>query len=351
MTLDILQSKENILVPPMTSNLQKKISRARESRNVRDRKLAGVREYLGVVELKPNVTEDKIKEFMESVIDDKDSAIEYLILNSIVANGSEKAVSYHLLSLLRYSVNTTEFREDQWISLFLVLADAADEMTKTNGPVAPYDYRISYISEGLAEDILRSVPANKRTELVVKAIEDGKAKSWVIGFVFHTLQNHSKRKSVWGEYKSWLKPSEIEVITQKTIRKIKEELSNEYYNYPAPMYMMLLWWKYGDTEEFIQWIESKTVSDLDFVRFVTVFSEKALLWTGKLQSEVVWIVYTEILEKIFCSKEFLERLKSISQSDSDVKEAAKELLRRIEFEEEAAKRGLEFTKFFGSFYM
>ena len=125
---------------------------------------------------------------MKCVVSDKNSAIEILIINAIISKNLTKSLSYQLLAKLLHRTIFPDYSEEQWISLFFVLADVTDEMTKVSGPVSPSRYRILHLCTWISEDIVRYLAPEKRAKYLLKAIETGKAKSFIVSFIRYILE-------------------------------------------------------------------------------------------------------------------------------------------------------------------
>lgn len=145
MSLTLQSNHENEIAPPMTEGLWEKLQLARKQRLIREDNFERISSYTGSKCLKPEIAEDEVKTFMECVVSDKDTAIELLFINSIVSNSLTKSLSYHLLFKLFNRTVFRNFTEEHWISLFFVLTDVTDELTKVSGPVSPSRYRILHL--------------------------------------------------------------------------------------------------------------------------------------------------------------------------------------------------------------
>ena len=188
MSLALQNNHENEITPPMIESLWKKLQLARNQRLVREENFERISSYTGSKYLKPDITEDQIEYFMECVVSDKDAAIELLALNSIVSKSLTKSLSYYLLFRLFNRSIFRNFTEEQWVSLFFLLADVTDELTKVSGPISPSRYRISHLCTWILEDIVRYIFPSKRLKMLLKAIETGKAKSFVVSFLRYILK-------------------------------------------------------------------------------------------------------------------------------------------------------------------
>lgn len=349
MKLELQRENENLIVPPMTEELLSKLKDAQFERSVRDNRLAGLRSITGVTNIQPVVKRAEIKAFMNSVTTDYELAIETLIVNSITRPNSEKSVSYQLLSKLKRNTYLTEYNEEEWIALFFLLADTADEMSKILGAVAPSSYRIVDICEELSERILRYITPEKRADSILNSIKNGKASSFVINFVLHTLQKHREMDTKFEYFIPWLKPAKLEKIRLETLKRVKKIVNGGIKGFVDPLCLFLFWYEFDDDsnrKELREWIRENTKSDENFVFFISLFSEKARIVESLIQSKIVWVVYTNILENVTGDISFLKRLKQISVNDSRLGEIAKELLSRIEIERKAKERGLRVRKYF-----
>ena len=341
---------ENVVVPPMTESLRNKLNEARLEKIARDENLAGIRAYTGIKHVKPDISEDDIEFFMNCLVSDKEQAIEILIINSIIGENSKGSLSYYLLKTLHRKIIFSEFSDEQLCSLFHILADVTDEMTKISGPIAPSMYRISYKCTSISKDIIKAIPSSKRKKTLITALDNGNAKSFVISFIWRILIEHKERSSFWETYVPLLSRPELKKIEEIAFTNVKEILNNGMQSVPDSIYLFLFWYELGtdrDRIELRNWIQSKTHSDGEFIQFISVFSEKARIRMCFTEESVIWVVYTEILELILGNRKFIDRLKDISNRDTKVAPIAKELLERIRTEKKLKKAGKTLRKFFG----
>ena len=351
MNVKLETSFESVITPPMTERLRGKLMLARKQRRVREENFERISSYTGSSCLKPEVTEDEVKNFMECVASDKDTAIELLIINAIVSKSLTKSLSYHLLSKLLHRTIFPDYTEEQWVSLFFILADVTDELTKVSGPVSPSRYRISHLCTWILEDIVRYISPDKRLKMLLKAIETGKAKSFVVSFMRYILKEHKARKSNWKNFIPFLENSELKKIQERTLINVKEILDNGIMSVPDSVHLFLYWFEFGSDEphkEIREWIDKNTRTDEKFIQFVSVFSEKARIMHYDFDSDTIWVVYTDILEMLLGDSKFLDRLKRISSETNSTGNMAGELISRIEHEKKLKEDGLELSKFLGT---
>ena len=333
----------------MTKSLYEKLCVAREEKFDRDRKLLGIRSYVGIKYAKPDITDDEVEFFMNCVTSDRDNAIEILILNSIVGLSSENSLSYHMLRILSRRIFSSQYSEEQWLSLFYVLADVTDEMTKINGPASPARNRISYKSSALSEEIIRKVSPEKRANVLLRALKYGKARSFVISILWRILRNHKYKNSFWRKFVPLLEQPDLDRIEQDALESVKKILKNGIHSVPDSIYLFLYWFEFGGDNEICElrnWIYKNTQTNEDFVNFISVFSERARIRFSKTDDDIIWVVYFDLLEKILGNQRFLDRLNDLSKMDCEDGRKAKELLKRIKNEEKLIKEGRMLSKYF-----
>ena len=349
MSVELLPYSNNVFTPPMTKSLYEKLCVARDEKFDRDRNLLGIRAYVGIKYAKPEITDDEVEFFMNCVTSDRDNAIEILILNSIVGLSSENSLSYHMLRILSQRIFNSQFSEEQWISLFYVLADVTDEMTKINGPACPSRNRISYKSSALSEEIIRKLSSEKRANALLQVLKYGKARSFVISLLWRILSNHKYKKSFWRKFVPLLEQSELDRIEREALVSVRKILNNGIHSVPDPIYLFLYWFEFGDDSEICDlrnWIHENTKTDEEFVNFISAFSEKARIRFSKTDDDIIWVVYTDLLEKILGDQKFLDRLLELSKIDCQAGKKANELLRRIKDEEKLIRDGHMLSKYF-----
>ena len=119
---------------------------------------------------------------------------------------------------------------------------------------------------------------------------------------------------------------------------------------PDSVLLFLYRFEFGSDEphkEIREWIVENTRTDEEFIEFISVFSEKARNTNYEFNSDIVWVVYTDILEMILGNSKFLGRLKEISSETNRRRNMAAELISRIEHEKNLKDDGLELSKILG----
>ena len=344
-----MQCDDENFTPPMTKKLYDKLIVAREEKIDRDRRVTGILSFAGIKHLKPEITDDEVEFFMDCVTSDRDNAIEILIINSIVGLSSENSLSYHMLRKLSLRIINTQYSEEQWMSLFYVLADVTDEMTKINGPACPSRNRISYKSSALSEEILRKISPEKRANALLQVLKYGKARTFVISLLWRILCNHKYKKLFWRKFVPLLEQSELDRIEREALESVRKILNNGIHNVPESIYLFLYWFEFGDDSEVCDlrnWIHENTKTDEEFVNFISAFSEKARIRISRTDDDIIWVVYTDLLEKILGNRQFLDRLNDLGKMNCAAGRKAKELLRRINDEEKLVRDGRLLSKYF-----
>lgn len=325
------------------SYLRDRIKESRLRRETYDKKFADIRRAMGVTQVKPEVTEIDLKNFIDVVGRDKKSATEELILKSVVGSSTEKSIAFEVLNQLNSRFVIEGMNTIQQKSLLEVLSNGTDEMARVTGPVAPYKYNVFRMSTWLSVSIYRCLDSSERLDCLLSSIKDGVAWSWLMYFAMFVIHKHQIGDTAIRQHIPWLKDHEL--LETKTIAmgRMQGLLNDGCYNLYQPLYLFLFWWIIGNEEErqeMKEWVKANTKTDQDFVRFVNVFSEKALLRKQEGCAATIWVVYTETLEPFFSKRNLVARLRDVSHLEGQTGETATELLRRIEFADNARAKGI-----------
>lgn len=343
MTVLNLLETENDHVDHFKLSMEEKIRRAVINQKNRDKQLAGLRQLNGNREVRPSVDETDIEEFLDAAVTNKEDAVEFLILNSILSENQHKSVSFQLLSSLTYCTELSTVSDDQRIAVIEAVADATDEMAKLSGSFNVSSYNIFFMSESISKKFLRSLPLDSRMRVLMKILKEGKAYSWLVFFARVVIRDHQIGDTSFAKFVPWLEENEIEIVKETTIQRLGTIMRKHYDSVSDPFQLHLFWLQHGsdeDREWLKKWVEEKTKKDERFVDFVENFTGRAVLSTGKYIPDSVQIAYLETLGSLVEIKTLVQRLKKITQKESVYRERSEKLLQTVLFTLSAKERGL-----------
>ena len=333
---------ENSLYESMP-DLKEKIQREKKARQARDRKLQGIRNFMGITEVRPYVEKTEVSDFLKTTVTDKEKAVEILILNSVINTPNEKSMSYELLTTLNYKTEISEIKKKQRISLIEVIADSVDEMAKLSGSFDAKIYNIFYASDSITVRLLRSLTPKKRWNLLLKILENGKSTSWLVYFARQIIVDHEDKYSRMTNFLPWLDQDQLKIIRELTDRKLRTILRQDFYSSSDPLQFFLFWIHIGNENEksvLREWVRTRTTKNSEFVRFVKMFTGRASLYNGSFPFEEIRIAFTETVSTIMDIDKIVNRLQEISNENDEVGRISLDLLRTFEYTLSARKQGL-----------
>lgn len=314
--------------------LEEKIRNEKSARLSRDQRLKGVRKFIGITDIRPQIEKTDIKEFLKTTVKDKEKAIEILILNSIVNYPNEKSMAFQLLSSLNYGTRISEIKTKQRIALVEVLADSVDEMAKLSGSFESKFYNIFVVCEFVVLKIFKSLSAENRWNLLLNMLQNGNAKSWVYYIARQIILDHENDYATLPQYSTWLEKDNIEKIKEITIKRLPTIIEQSYYSSSDPLQLFLFCIQFGgkkDKDWLREWVKERTSDNKEFVKFVEHFTSIATVYNEKLSSEEVEIAFSQILNSIISTDIAVNRLRDISKQKDKVGEKALELLQIFEY--------------------
>ena len=178
------------------------------------------------------------------------------------------------------------------------------------------------------------LPHERRTEIIVDIIENGKAISWIMFFVLNLMQSRRVFVRNSDNERSRLSNEEMALYANSAKARILEVLEDGLERPSKPLYMFALWWEISTESEkadIKNWVARHVKEDIDFLRFVGSFYRKQLFMEGIKIADVKWRVLAKMLESFISFDYVKRRLESIAENESEVGEAAREILGRLEY--------------------
>lgn len=297
--------------------------------------LNAARRVAGITCVRPVIYPEEIVDFVRLAKKSKKKAIESLLEDSFVNFKTYETPTHKLLFRLYSRTDLDQFSYSEIISVFYTLADIVDDLSRINGPVALMEQNPIYTANLLSNRLLKQLPVQKRKKAICKAIKYGKARSWIIYFAWRLVTEHGKEnKESRFRKKPWLSPEELPIYVNLAKTRLKRILEEGFKETSNPYYLFRFWHEIADEDEMKimnEWITENTKSDLDFLRFIDVFSEKMV---KKEKSPTVKFIYTILISKLNFFIEFdevSERLRKIKKSNKKYSDLATELIERLEY--------------------
>ena len=328
--------------------LKEKIRREKIARQTRDKRLKGIRKFMGIGEVRPHVKKKEVRDFLKIAVTNKQKAVEILILKSVVSSSNEKSTSFQILSTLNYGTELSEITSDQRVALIETIADAADEMLSLTGSVTPL-YNIYILCKSLSTKLLASMPPKSRRRMLLRIIQEGNANTWLVYFARRIIQYHETGETVLRRFSPWLEKETLDDVRKIMIKKLRSNMSEQYYNGFYPLQFFLSWIQVGNENErnwLRNWVNTHIKTDKEYVRFVEMFTGTATLINGSFPVDEVKIAYIETIESIVKIDGLLGRLGTISMRDSEVGNTALELLGTFEYTLASRKKGLKIASLY-----
>ena len=294
--------------------------------------LNAMREKSGISKVDLGPAESMIEYIVNLSRFDKQKANEFLLQNVHSNNGNRSSSTIYFLKRIRDSENLAKFQEEDLMALFLVLADASDSMSEIYGPVAFEETNIFFICVSLAEKLFSILNEGNRISVVSKAIKEGNAKSWLMYFVLGLMWIGRMAIETLQSKGRWLSKDELELYKGLAKERLHKVLKAGYHRTSNPYFLFHFWWQTSTNDELLdikEWVTQSTNTDLEFLRFIDVFSKKQMDIKGYTRRKVYWWVIYRMLGKFTNLEEAKDRLKKIVKGDGELSDVAMDLLNRI----------------------
>lgn len=269
------------------------------------------------------------RQFVKLATEDIERAkIELLRFSSIIVEfGLTKA--YNLLDNLRYEISIMSMSTLERRSLIDVLLDSVDEMYKISSE-GPYSVGSMFlIGEWLSTMLVESLSIEERLKYVIPKIENGKAVTWLFYWFFRVMHQHAETNRTHDNKKMWLIKDELEIIKKILFERLQIELNNDFYQHAQSRYLFIFWHEVGtkqQVKELRLWLSEHLENDLNFLKFVGLFPEKALDKNDEIQT----LINTRSLNDFIKIEDVNTRLDSILQQNNENSVIANDIKRKME---------------------
>ena len=317
-----------------SSELEFPIPRGSVTELVNVEKLNEFRRKMKIKEVQLPGVEWSTEYFVKLARYSKKIAIDYLLRNSHSHEKFYLCASYEILREIGFSKNLDEFESDDLAYVLQVLADVTDDLSRINGPVALGEGDIFFNCAFLSEAIMPRLAHEERTKIVLDIIRNGKARSWIMFFVFNLIKSRRVFVLNSDNKRSRLSKEEKALYAEAAKARIREILDDGLELPSKPFYLFELWWDISTESEkadMKKWVARHVKKDINFLRFVGSFYRKQLFMEGIVITDIKWRVLAKKLE-LFISIDYVkERLESLAENEGDIGEAAREILGRLEY--------------------
>lgn len=234
---------DNIALPVDSTELSmdEKIRRSVVEQRTNDKRLKGLRGILRNREVRPHVDKTDVVEFLDCAVSNKEDAVEFLIINSILSENQYKSVSYQLLSAVNNFARKLAISNEQRIAVIKAVADATDEMAKLSGSFNVRTYNIFYKSVSVSINFLSSLPPNRRLSVLTSILKEGKSYSWLVYLARKTIIDHQIGDTSMAKFEPWLEKDELEILKETAIQRLGTIIRKHYDCVSDPFQLHLFW--------------------------------------------------------------------------------------------------------------
>lgn len=325
-------------------SMKEKIRRAKINQDNNDKKMADLRAFAGIREVRPYVDNTDVEEFLDSAVSSKEATVEFLIINSILSQNQYKSVSFQLLSKVSSYAEVKDISNEKRIAVLRAVADATDEMAKLSGSFNASFYNIFYKSASISIKFLSSLPPNSRVSILANMLREGKSYSWLVYFARKVIRDHQIRDTTMFKFVPWLEEDELEIVKKTIIQRLRIIMKKHYDCVSDPFQLHLFWLQIGSDEDrtwLKNWVAVQTKEDEKFLEFVKSFTGSAILSTGKYIPDNVQVAFVENLGLIMDLETLVQRLQEIIQRKKDLGSKAAQLLQTVQYTLSAKEQGLK----------
>lgn len=262
-------------------------------------------------------------EFISLSVEKPEEASQVLIQS---AKPTKNFRSNKLLDFLQKRLHSLNLDTQTMISVFEIISNTADELSTKTGPRLPIQFDILLQCEELSHKIIKSLDPQTQLNMIVKAVKQGKAFSWLIFFVRGILMEHGRITDGHRFRCLWLKDDNLDEIAIAALERINSN-QTQILDSSNPRFILYFWHEYGNIEEkkkLDSWVENQIQSDEGLIKFVSVFS-----FIGIGKGGYRWTIEAEKLEKFLDLESIKAGLGAIIDRNNDLKLQAKKLLNRI----------------------
>lgn len=263
-------------------------------------------------------------------------AVSYLLQNSHEHGSFRTSPSYELLKDIWICDSLSSFESEDLAALLLVFADAADDISRINGPVSICESNVFQACGWVAEEIVALLPEELRIKVVSDAILEGKASSWVIYFVLQMCKGVIVKVRNSENVVKRLPQDEFRRYVKLAKSRLSEILNDGFHYTSNPFYLFEFWWQASsltEKDEIREWVRKNLETDMDFLCFVDAFYEKKVFIEGIRITEIKWKIQIRKLENFISLDNVKSRLNEIASKRGSAGDVARELLKRIEYAE------------------
>lgn len=252
-----------------------------------------------------------------------------LLLKNLIAKKDKNSIvsCYDFLDRLEAELKNMLDRKDTLISLFRILSNVADDLSKQMGLKLPLEFDTFMRIEAISLKILKVIDSSERLSVILDVVENGGAFSWIMYFVRSLMIDHGIINLGDQTNSKWLSESELNKIRNKSLKRVNAD-TDKILDSSDPRHILYLWFDLGcpdDRHGLTTWVDSQIDSISGLIRFINVFRSIRTSEKGR-----TLFIQTKFLEKIANLEKIITRLKDVPSKDTDLKKQADNALSQLQ---------------------
>lgn len=297
---------------------------ARESRLASE---AYWRNYFDLAAGRYGFTETSFAEFVRDASVARAEAVRYFLQASKQLEPTGTSLAERLLDRIQAEGEGVKLDNQERKSLFRVLANAGDDVSKAHGPAGFLQARMFIRLEWAARSLLEPLSEPERVAAVIAAVSEDEAISWLSYFVRSELFSHGRVGEKEREDRRLLSPEGLDEASNVLLKRLREAAKDgallSAFDLPIPLYA----WRdtSGSPDEPREWVEKVTTTDDGLVEFLQAVKQNVNSSAGDY-----WKVDQQVL-KDFCSPDDVHsRLMSLAAGTSPIAARATDAFELVE---------------------
>ena len=318
---DFVQDEINIFEPPRNNEAT---DAARERRLASE---AHWRNYFDLSAGRYGFTETSFSNFINNASVAKNEAIRYFAQAAKQLEPTGTSLAERLLDRIQAEAKGVKLDNQERTSLFRVLANVSDEVSKALGPSGFLQARMFSRFEWAARGLLEPLDQPERTAAIVTALSEDAAFSWLSYLVRSELFSHGRIGNKEREDRRLLSPEGLDEASNVLLQRLREAAKDgtllSTFDLPIPLYA----WRdvSGFPDEPREWVERVTATDDGLVEFIKALKQHVNSTAGDY-----WKVDQQVLNDFCNPNDVQTRLINLAGGESAVAERATDAFELVE---------------------
>lgn len=245
---------------------------------------------------------------------------------SLMTDRNSKFSCYDFLDRLEVEIKNKLESKTTRFSIFRILSEVADDLSKQRGPRLPLEFDTFMRIEVISAKLLSVTESSERLSVILDVIENGLAFSWIMYFVRSMMIDHGVINIGDQTGSKWLRDLEINNMREKSLERISID-SDKILVSSNPRHILYLWYDLGNPNErnrLSNWVEKQIETIYGLIEFLTAFISIRTSERGQTQ-----FIQTKFLEKVINLEKVITRLEEVPSKNVDAKEQARTVLQRL----------------------